>query len=398
MKAGRIITDQDLEQQRNKIAANSAADKSFEVLADDPIQVDFENRNNRKTETILKKDEIKYNTYSPKEISDWARPETWPEPSWIREQKNGMRKLGYKNHFAYQLRSRYIELEGEFRTIFPNYKDYSKLDIPTVGQIVDALKKSREILEEVDPDIILASNLLDEAEEYLVWIVPDHLLKARIPSLSNRLSNLDDSFKDQYVDKLDKIQNANAINSYDRAIIDEILKLNNKNILNEIINNGLQIERLRAFRSGGCIIAIILIVLYPIIISYDALGKWPHLGIFNNALIDAWLVGLSIAALGCSGGFLSSLHRVRKEKTNLLLYEESMLLLQLKPIVGSIAALVLCLILSWNALSGVLNSNPGSYTLVAFVSGFSERYFLSLLKIEPIDEEIDKKNKDQNSF
>ena len=58
----------------------------------------------------------------------------------------------------------------------------------------------------------------------------------------------------------------------------------------------------------------------------------------------------------------------------------------------AITALILLVMLSWNILSGILNSNPGSYVLAAFISGFSERYFLNLLKIEPENEAQKKTN------
>ena len=83
------------------------------------------------------------------------------------------------------------------------------------------------------------------------------------------------------------------------------------------------------------------------------------------------------------------------------------LLFQLRPILGAFAALILAALMSRGVLDDVINGNGfGSYVMVAFVSGFSERYFINLLKlntgehaIEPILEpaQEDEQNKNGNS-
>jgi hypothetical protein len=69
-----------------------------------------------------------------------------------------------------------------------------------------------------------------------------------------------------------------------------------------------------------------------------------------------------------------------------------MLRLQLRPLVGALVALILYTMLSWQILPGINIANAGSYFLIAFLSGFSERYFLKLLKVdaEKEDEETPK--------
>jgi hypothetical protein len=91
---------------------------------------------------------------------------------------------------------------------------------------------------------------------------------------------------------------------------------------------------------------------------------------------------LGIAIIGGAGGFLSGLLQVRSSKTTLASYEESIILLQLRPIFGAFAALISTMLLSWGVFEGILSNNVGAFVLVAFLSGFSERYFLNLLKIE----------------
>ena len=67
-------------------------------------------------------------------------------------------------------------------------------------------------------------------------------------------------------------------------------------------------------------------------------------------------------------------------------YQTSVLKLQLGPIVGGIVSVALFVLLSWNIVPGVQIDSRGSLFLVAFLAGFSERYFLRLLELRPDDE------------
>jgi hypothetical protein len=64
-------------------------------------------------------------------------------------------------------------------------------------------------------------------------------------------------------------------------------------------------------------------------------------------------------------------------------YQERLLLLEIKPLVGAVVSLVLFCLLSWGVVPAVSPQNFGSYLLVAFVAGFSEKYFLRLLPLDP---------------
>jgi hypothetical protein len=50
--------------------------------------------------------------------------------------------------------------------------------------------------------------------------------------------------------------------------------------------------------------------------------------------------------------------------------------------IGGLVALILYVLLSWQVLPGIIIETAGSYFIVAFLSGFSERYFLRLLDIK----------------
>mgnify|MGYP001076923257 FL=1 len=49
---------------------------------------------------------------------------------------------------------------------------------------------------------------------------------------------------------------------------------------------------------------------------------------------------------------------------------------------GGVTATIIFIFLSWQVLPGITVQSFGSFLLIAFLSGFSERYFLNLLKID----------------
>jgi len=98
--------------------------------------------------------------------------------------------------------------------------------------------------------------------------------------------------------------------------------------------------------------------------------------------IVAWISAMAIAIIGATGGYLSGLFQTRSSRIDLAFYEESVILSQLRLIFGGFAALASFAFLSWGLLPGITITSFGSFALVAFLSGFSERHFLRLLKIE----------------
>jgi hypothetical protein len=414
-------------------------------------------------------------------------PSSWPIPKWIandKEHREGISvffspddsHLHYEDYFATQLRARYMELETDFRTIYSEYivgklDDEDKEELPyilsTSEYVVNLLKSAKGILEIgrlEKKSLLSATNLLDLAEKYSIWIIPPELAGTKIPALESRLidvkpnnlenhqSNLD-TLKRELIDlrnnkeKLQRyrknkayaeliiaqqekeienkkkdpsmVENPDMDKNLDvgrvtlEAIITDIKDLSrsmdkikyayrstfaaiiwacNQKLLADIIEIGLQIERLSALRLWGSIFFFIFFIISPIFFNFtifENLGLDPS-KLTNYPSLFPWIVSLGIAIIGGAGGFLSGLLQVRSSRTTLASYEESIILLQLRPIFGAFAALILTMLLSWGALEGVLSKNVGSFVLVAFLSGFSERYFLNLLRMEP--------KKDQTEF
>ena len=376
-------------------------------------------------------------TQSPDEcaLANWRDLRNLKPPKWSCEKANEAKSerlwakiLGfgkrtrYEDYFIAQLRSIYMDLEGDFRTLIPEYSNEidngKQKSVDEIGiYVVNLLKTTKEILDNeklTKRRLLIASSLLCEVEECLVWMTPHAIALAHLPSQLSQLSKINSPDKDIYISMLRDCQN--ILNKYKgkydeisksetehyRAHIEEIVNLINCETLKDKINTGLQIERLRTLHYWGIVLLILFILVFPLLCDFD---KWPpyvsmttnwansnnnstffgqHFGPWIFAT-GAWFTAFSFCIIGGIGGFLSGLLQVRESKTDLGIYEVSVLLFQLRPVFGAFAALVSFMLLSWNVLDDIIANSPGSYALVAFVSGFSERYFIRLLKLN--DEE-----------
>lgn len=311
------------------------------------------------------------------------------------------KRTRYEDYLIAQLRSSYMDLEGDLRTLIPEYSgmtnDEEKRNADEIGKyILNLLKAAKGILESQrlgKRQMLIASSLLYEVEECVVWITPPALAFAQIPALRSRVdraeSKEDKGKYELMLDECEKIleehkENFNGIGrpkmEYYRSRIEEIIRFANAETLKEKINTGLQIERLRTLRYWGFALLSILIFIFPIINDPVAWKEFP-IAIIGQQPFTSWAIAISFAVIGGIGGFLSGLLQVRGSKTDLGDYEISVLLFQLRPILGAFAALVLVTLMSWRILADIVVSSSGSYILVAFISGFSERYFINLLKL-----------------
>jgi hypothetical protein len=353
----------------------------------------------------------------PKWSSEGAK-ENQSDSFWTKILGIGKRTR-YEDYFIAQLRTVYMDLEGNLRTLIPEYlsecdtKKQKSAD--EIGKYVKNLLKATKVILENDKltkrQLLIASSLLCEAEECIVWMTPHAIAFAHIPGQLSQLTKLDLQNKDKYLLMLEDCKNIldkykgkyEEISKYEteyyRAYLEEIIKVINEQILKDRINTGLQIERLRTLRYWGLILLVFFILIFPLLGNID---KWPPYvsmtGNWSDAIHDSmsffdqlfepwiyatggWLTAFSFCIVGGIGGFISGLLQVRESKTDLGMYEVSVLLFQIRPVFGAFAALISLMLLSWNVLDDVIAGTPGSYLLVAFVSGFSERYFIGLLKL-----------------
>jgi len=364
-------------------------------------------------------------------IVNWVDEKNWPTPAWLASDPKAETE-SYKTYFVRYLRNHYILLEADFRSVLPAYISsrndndsilqkslrLENLDEVTGQIIFDHLQAVRKILElplkEIDN--LMASAELDFLERLMVWINPPHLLSAFIQTLHFRLKVLEPNEKERYNVELNKIIDkynldkdasclidANIAELYTiRSFLDRLIGACNLKMLDTLIDTGLQIERLKGLRNSGIGMLFILIIFSPFIIKAEsgwidetALASQHFQIIQGNPYLAALLSSVVIVLVGSVGGYLSGLIDIRSSKTDLGKYQESILMIEfLKPLVGGFAALIVYVLLSWDILSpSVEVDNPGIFILIAFISGFSERYFFRLLKLEIEPEQNESKEK-----
>jgi hypothetical protein len=233
-------------------------------------------------------------------------------------------------------------------------------------------------------------------ERYMAWIYPPHIATEKIETLLMRLEMLSFKGTELLKARLQALKNQGDPVSLGkvRSALDETMGVINYQSVQDRIGRRLQINRLKGLRHWGIVVLTLFLLAAPLTTNMKDFNMWPSQVIFLNRSVATytWMNALAMMALGAVGGFLSGLLQVRSTRITLTEYLESMLRLQLRPLVGALVALILYTMLSWQILPGINIANAGSYFLIAFLSGFSERYFLKLLKVdaEKEDEETPK--------
>jgi hypothetical protein len=158
-------------------------------------------------------------------------------------------------------------------------------------------------------------------------------------------------------------------------------------------------------RTWGNIIFGIIILFAPFLLNFEnkAIAGYRESSTLINLIpnfkvLAGWLLVITLAIFGGIGGFISGLLQIKNSKINLLKYKESLLKFQLKPLVGAITAALISVLLSWEILPDIKIASIGSFVFIAFLAGFSERYFLNLLTIDEKKEEkvLPEKTKEGN--
>lgn len=328
--------------------------------------------------------------------TEWMKNDFWPTPSWYSKQPNLSSQKDYDSLYKYELRSRYYELESDFRTAYNNFAPKFEMDFTTAGRVVNFLQTARVALEKEQVNVLSVANLLDLIDRYMIWLLPDYIvvqraltkaghLKSNYPHLAERLAGLCNDEELRGSAKITAIKSA----------YDEIVGDVNDHSIQSFISAGLQLERLSILKRWGIISLIIIIFSFPFLLNFEGtkletfITEGAVLGFINSIspLFLNLLIILCLTLIGGIGGFISGLLQVRNTRVNLVMFKESLLKFQLKPIVGGITSALVVLFLSWQILPGITIQSFGSFILLAFLTGFSERYFLGLLKIDPKGED-----------
>ena len=338
-------------------------------------------------------------------VHEWVEPRHWPGATWSSPRVRGEGLARYDAYVLHLCRVRYLELETDLRTLFGNWVhgmlSTEPVDVVTGECAVEMLRAARRALDEPDPDLLAVASTLDLVERCIVWATPSYMLAARIPGIRRRIEQeVSADARAALAPLLDRL--GGAVDPHSgalqqplhevRSAVDEGIVVLNAAVTERHIASGLQLERLSILRDRGLWLLGVQLVSLPLVMpaaeAVLAAGSRPLLVPFRVLGVplgasDAWLAGLGVALFGAAGGFLSGLLQARASAVSMAEYQDSVLRLELRPIVGATIALVLYVLLSWAIVPGVAITSGGSYLLLAFLSGFSERYFLRLLELGP---------------
>ena len=113
----------------------------------------------------------------------------------------------YEDYFISQLRSIYMDLDGDLRTLRPEYSgssdDIEEKYVGEIGEYIDhLLSVARKLLGNeklTKRQMLIASSILNEVEECLIWITPTPLALAQMPSILSKMEKLDSSDKYKFL-------------------------------------------------------------------------------------------------------------------------------------------------------------------------------------------------------
>lgn len=332
-------------------------------------------------------------------------PERWPVPKWFRSEANGAGEAqpktgessreragrrntggglkGYGAFFRHRLRSRYMELEAVFRGFVGAFRSSDDIDETTAEQIADHLCRARTLLEQEKPDPYMVSDILDLVEQYMVWVTPEQFKDVILMTLQTRLETLPERHRSRYGEELHRLLHGNGDWRHHRALVDHVTGLQSQQAKEESINRGLRVERLESLRTWGLVVLAAFLIGTPLAVNRTSITRAPGV---SNDFVAVLLSGLAVVIVAAAAGYLSGLLQVRERSVDLVEYQISVLKLQLRPIVGGIVSLALFVLLSWDIVPSVNIETRGSLFLVAFLAGFSERYFLRLIEFRPDDQ------------
>lgn len=318
------------------------------------------------------------------DLTPYFLAENWPQPGWLLSQISHsvmqFREREYEDYILNNLRWRYLRLELDFRSSLNSFYNSPYFDRVIGARLVSFLSVARTALELKTGDPLNASSLLDLIDENMVWLYPPHYAKETATSMIADFKAANNPWG-VYLET--EMNRADQTLGGLRAAIVKVKEKSNQADRDAEINSGLQIDRLKMLIIAGFVVLVTMLIGLPIFLKETSIIITST---FINNLHDfrPWVAILCTSLVGTIGAFLSGLLQIRRSLVKIGEYRESIIQFQLRPIVGAIIASFVCVLLTWNAL-GIQVDNVGVFLLIAFTCGFSERYFLSLLKINDTD-------------
>ncbi len=345
---------------------------------DNPTSTDTEK------EGFISGDGINFAITPSEDMTVWQNSAKWPQPKWLSQSRGqkAKEKTGYRTYYFNSLRSRYLELEADFRTCYNNFYHSRYMDLNTAQIVIGYLQTAKKALESGEGDIYDIVTMLNLADQGMVGLYPPHVAKARAEGLGADLKAQGSTWGDYLLTEANRpFQTLGGL----RAALDKTKSAVNEAAQTKLIETSLQIERLRTAWMWSLIVLGIALCFLPMMVNFDD-TYWTKTVIdkVQNSYWRPWYVAGCMAIFGVGGAFFSSLMQVqdKRNRTTLNDFQEKQKESQLKFAVGAIAALIMFIFLSWQIIPGVELKNAGSFLFLAFVAGFSERYFLRILNIE----------------
>lgn len=282
--------------------------------------------------------------------------------------------------------SRYVRIRGDLilahASLDPGDQKGQGAAEVCKGFLVDAKAE----LERRSPSLIAVSNLLGLADRMLVLLYRTEILRIRLKTYESELRDLTPVPTAQIALlrnaalELDD-PNASQRETAETVLKDAITHLTQRS-QQSLIEDDLQVSRLSrvlAYLIGAWLLLVAAIPFVSRVQAIDDEVLWPIYSLGRGDLIDLLAGAIGLSVVGAAGGVVSGMLKVRDSHATVLEYRTSMKRLALKPMVGAIAALVVYLFLTAGMISGIDITSAGTFVVLAFVAGFSERYFLAIL-------------------
>jgi len=299
-----------------------------------------------------------------------------PTPKWLEPESSGNKSIyrlaGFRSFQAFQLRSDWLDLVMNLRSVLGHHAERDEFDLQRADEAVSILDRTRKSLEYEKPNAELIDDELGQVRRLLMWLVPDEWLDAQVISVNRRLEASNDPAA--------KVALIKGVVADRRYALDNATGVLNRIAATWMIDSSLQKRRFQWFRNIALIGLLVLVILGPILISGDGLASWG-LGPVGSPLV-AWFTAIGIAAIGAMGAFLSAFLQLRDRPVTYADYQVRGDEVAVRAAVGATLAVVTYFLLSFNVIPGIRVASPGTYLLIAFGAGFSERYVLGLLKLD----------------
>jgi hypothetical protein len=301
-----------------------------------------------------------------------------------------------------QFKPQYVDLLSELHGWFADKSNIELADPMAVRVSISLLQRCRQSLLESRCSMSNLATMLYEAEKSLVHFTPMHELAIRARRILSELDGLHTPEREELKVLLEPLISQTSLTSLSnsdtslafRSLIQTGLAAAHRHELARIIAGDLKVQWLKALLRWSFVVLGVLVLTSPLTIAQTATASWSTESWIHSLIstrddqshalvttIGTWLNSISMSGLGATGGLLSGILQIRKVRVVPFRYEQDRCLSQLRPAIGAVISMVLVIMLSWKVVPIVENGNEGACLLMAFLSGFSERYFLSLFKM-----------------